>query len=206
MSKSKIIKENTQKFVDENKSFTSVDVSNQIKESGKWIKNSHVAKWLRKNVSKIWDSYSTEIIAVFTSSGKSTKAILYHEKSSNCLDYLQIKQKTISKNVFNAKINETTLKISEDEPVLEVNEEVSNSDSQKTLKINRNRLRIPKTIVLSVGLEAFDVVDPSKITINGKTINTKKPLSVHSDGRVYVRLEGQTAKICVEEGIIKIEA
>ena len=206
MSNSQIIKDTAESFVNQNKSFTSVDIANAIKESGTWVKNSHVANWLRKNVKKLWSNYATTVIDVTTKSGDDVEAILYLEQSSDSSDYLQRNQQTMSKAEFESKQNATitasqvaksTKKTADTNKVVSV---------AKTFKVNKNRLRIPKTIVALAGLEAFDVVDPSKITINGKALNTKKPLAVHSDGRVSVRVEGVSAKVSVNDGVIKVES
>lgn len=72
-----------QQFVDNSKSFTSIDVANYAKDQKRtWVKNSEVASWLRSRMHYFSTSnYAIKMIQVQLQDGSSTSARLYHSRS-----------------------------------------------------------------------------------------------------------------------------
>lgn len=74
------------------KSFTSVDIANQLKEEGFYARNRMVAEWLRSNAIRVAHDYgllyNQTLIRVSSKADGMTLAYLYHEHNVDADDYL----------------------------------------------------------------------------------------------------------------------
>ncbi len=95
----KVIKAVVEEALHRKMMFTSVDIANDIKLSGKWIRNHEVASYLRQNVVSIcWDlgvSYTTTLIPVTLENGDTTQAYLYHPVDTDADDYKDTNQRAL---------------------------------------------------------------------------------------------------------------
>ena len=78
-------------FCSQNLMFTSVDISNSIKKDGKWIYNSEVAGWLRRNLLFRRQSYAKTTISV--TNGVAT---LYHPIGADTDEYTDRNQHALT--------------------------------------------------------------------------------------------------------------
>ena len=90
-----------QEHIKTDKAFTSVDIANAVKRKGVWIRNSHVAKYLRDNFTHVVnfcnaDYTITPITVVVDSYGKTSVANLYHPRSFDLDDYVNISQSALT--------------------------------------------------------------------------------------------------------------
>lgn len=83
--------------------FTSVDVANEIKRRGSWIRNRTVAQICRENVinfsNEMGMTYEATLVTVDTGSSM-TQAYLYHDRDFDPTDYDSRDQKAISRDEF----------------------------------------------------------------------------------------------------------
>ena len=95
----RIIKAAANKFLRGRKMFTSVDIANDIKLSGTWIRNHVVAGYLRQNTLAIANGlmlmYEQTIIPVTLENGDITEAYLYHPVGTNSDDYADTDQRAL---------------------------------------------------------------------------------------------------------------
>ncbi|MDD5649829.1 MAG: AbrB/MazE/SpoVT family DNA-binding domain-containing protein [Candidatus Nanoarchaeia archaeon] len=170
MSDDSIIQAKVEQFGAQGGMFTSVDIGNSIKEDQHWVKNSIVAAWLRQNALVVLQGYATTLIDVQTSNGPAT-AFLYHPMGSDPNDYKRRNQ--------SAMPPQNTVNFPGTTPS-------TNSQKTKVRSDCNARLRIPASIVRQLGWNPGDMVDNSKIIINGTTPLTDGNI-VHSDGRITFR-------------------
>lgn len=101
--------------------FTSVDIANDIKLSGNWIRNHVVASYLRTNVLSIcWDlgiSYTTTLIPVTLENGDVTQAYLYHPFDTDASEYTDRHQRALDPIAANHP-KSATLHIQDIPPVM----------------------------------------------------------------------------------------
>lgn len=92
----KIVRDLVKKKVKNKDMFTSLDISNEIKESGIWISNRDVSSQLKEIFLKNYKRYTTSLISVKrTEDGVNVYATLYHNKKSNIDDYKNREGKAI---------------------------------------------------------------------------------------------------------------
>ena len=79
--------------------FTSVDIANDIKLSGTWIRNHVVASYLRQNVQAVASGlmlvYEQTLIPVTLENGDTTEAYLYHPGGTDANDYTATDQRAL---------------------------------------------------------------------------------------------------------------
>jgi len=149
--------------------FTSVDVSNAIKQEGVWIRNREVAGYLRQ-YDFTSESYQRSNITV--ANGRS--ASLYHPDYADPSNYTKTNQRTITKSEVD-KTNPPTLKIIPSIP----------ATTKVHARVVNKRFRIPKKLVEKIGLKPGDKVDISKIDTSLFTKISNK-LIVTKDGRINI--------------------
>ena len=164
---SQVIEAKFVEFVGKNAMFTSMDIANSIKESGEWIRNSEVGKWLRENALKLTTDYSSTKISV--AQGQHT-AFLYYPTNSDPDDYKDRDQIALQ------PIQQT--QVSSQSPI-------SCSTSLHKIKCDsRSRLWIPSNLVKQLGWGSGDKVDKNKILVNQQDVS--EDLIVRNDGRISI--------------------
>lgn len=97
MNNKDLIKNTVNYFVSSKILFTSVDISNEIKKTGVWIKNKEVSNQLKKIFNnKNLDYIISEIKVKRTEDLKEVTALLYHPIKTLKSDYTNIKEKAMS--------------------------------------------------------------------------------------------------------------
>ena len=95
----RIIKAAANKFLRGRKMFTSVDIANDVKLEGTWIRNHVVAGYLRQNVlsiaSELMLMYNQTLISVTLANGDTTDTYLYHPVGTNSSDYTDRNQRAL---------------------------------------------------------------------------------------------------------------
>jgi hypothetical protein len=103
------VKKEVERFVNEDKLFTSVDVANAIKQGNsedkpEWIRNREVASFLRKNALLIalqsGKNYEMVMIPVETENGVTVSAYLYHPQGTDPLQYLETDKRAVTPDEF----------------------------------------------------------------------------------------------------------
>jgi len=152
--------------------FTSVDISNSIKQDGTWIRNAEVAAFLRQ-YDFSGTAYEHSLIAVTKANGQSARANVYYPDYADPANYTKTSQTTIKKATV----------------VSQPAQLVVPQNVQPTTKLYnhaiRDRFRIPKKVVESIGLKPGDKVDISKLD---STLfnNFSADLTVTRDGRINI--------------------
>jgi hypothetical protein len=188
-----IITEKVKQFVANKEMFTSVDISNSIKQDGTWIMNREVAAFLRQyNFSG--DAYEHSLIAVTKVNGQSARANVYYPDYADPANYTKTSQTTIKKAAVVSQ--PATLIVPQ------------NIQPQTKLynHVIRERFRIPKKVVESVGLKPGDKVDIAKLD-SSLFNNFSADLTVTRDGRINIMaryLKQQRTNISVYESNGKI--
>jgi antitoxin component of MazEF toxin-antitoxin module/pterin-4a-carbinolamine dehydratase len=189
--------------------FTSVDISNAIKEDGTWIMNRDVATFLRRyDFSN--DSYERTVIVV-TPNGKTARATLYHPDYADPSNYVKTNQKTLKKAEVDTKHPPTLVTQQQSVIVLTTATQASlpaiiNSTNEMYECIVRERFRIPKNVVKAIGLKPGDKVDITKIDATLLSKISDK-LVVTKDGRINImakNLKNRVSNIFVYENNGKI--
>ena len=107
-----IIKQFLEEFIKEQKIFTSVDLSNQIKQEGIWISNTEVANELKDlfNNEDIFDGYATQRTVLEDNNGTRVNALVYYpcdQKASNAKYVESINPQEFDKIVLSLKAKNT---------------------------------------------------------------------------------------------------
>jgi hypothetical protein len=105
MSNKQLVKKIVDKYVEDKKAFTSLDISNDAKTNGDWIRNSqdsHELKLLFRANTYI-DYKVTEIDVVRKEDGSIVTAILYLPENSCETDYTNISGSPITPDDFDSK-------------------------------------------------------------------------------------------------------
>jgi hypothetical protein len=181
------IKDTIKKFVEDEKMFTSVDISNDIKKRGIWVRNVEVTHWLKKNFStnKLFDTFTKSQISVCQNLNL---AFLYHPIWSNPNDYKDRDQKPltpvevsrIKKDLKDQLRDDTTPDIKDifDEP-----EDSQDDDDEEFIIHSVERLKIPGALIQKLGWKPGDTIDPALIQ-TPRTIPSH--LKVNKDYRVSI--------------------
>lgn len=82
-------------FITKGLPFTSIDISNTIKQTGKWVRNRYVAKYLRKKIAN-HHNYIILPITVSTASGTGSTANLYYPNTFDPMDYHNRNQRALT--------------------------------------------------------------------------------------------------------------
>ena len=100
-----IIKNCILDFIKKEKMFTSVDISNEIKQSGDWVSNREVSRELRDLflLGTFEDYRKHEITVIRSEDGQDVVATLYLPLLSNPNDYKNTKATPITPTKFNLK-------------------------------------------------------------------------------------------------------
>ena len=98
-----IIEAKVKEFVAGVKSFTSIDIANEIKKGGHWVRNRDVAKWLREEFQYLWDGYTKKIIDV----DDGYEAILYYSHLIDPDEYVTTDLVAITFDEFSEKYVDT---------------------------------------------------------------------------------------------------
>lgn len=97
----KIIKEIINKKIEKKEMFTSLDITNELKKQGIWIKNSVVSKKLKEIFKNKKKKYMTTLISVsLKGESDENNALLYHHKKDNIKKYKNKEGKIITKEEF----------------------------------------------------------------------------------------------------------
>lgn len=166
---STIIEDKVKELVANKEMFTSVDVSNAIKEGGVWIRNREVASAIRQ-IDLSVDGYLRSTIQV--ANGRA--ASLYHPDFADPVNYTKTNQRTIAKSEVDSK-NPPTLVTSPNVP----------AQTPVHTRSASKRVRIPKKLAEAVGLKAGDKVDISKFD-TALITKISNRLVVNKDGRINI--------------------
>lgn len=191
MDKSSVIETKIRDFIKKDRSFTSVDIANAIKEDGIWIRNIEVRDWLKSNIqdSDIFGEYESELIEVC--SGTRT-ATLYRPSWADSNDYDERDQIALTPDQVNAissqdkkpstsKKNNSIKDTADDEDIITM-VNPKGVDIRRTI-YSTERIKIPGVIIKKLGLRPGDNVNPM-------LLKTHRPvpsrLKVNSDYRVSI--------------------
>lgn len=90
-------------FMDRDALFTSVDIANEVKRRGTWVRNRDVAAYLRSHVLRVvGGDYIQTLIEVKLANGTEVPAYVYHPEGTNALEYRDIAQSAMTPDEFNA--------------------------------------------------------------------------------------------------------
>jgi hypothetical protein len=164
-----IVENKVKTLITNKEMFTSVDISNAIKEDGIWIRCREVASVLRQHDFSM-DDYARTSITV----ANGRQASLYHPDYADPSNYTKTNQRTIAKSEVDKK-NPATLVVPASVP------------TQTTVHTRSvcKRFRIPKKLVEAIGLKAGDKVDTTKFDASLFSKISDK-LIVTKDGRINI--------------------
>jgi hypothetical protein len=95
----RVIKMKVEEFLQQGKMFTSVDIANEIKLSGTWIRNRDVAGYLRGNAMSLARMlmivYRQTMIPVTLDDGTTTETYLYYPMGMDANDYTNTNQRAL---------------------------------------------------------------------------------------------------------------
>jgi hypothetical protein len=95
----RIIKMKVEEFLQQGKMFTSVDIANEIKLSGTWIRNRDVAGYLRGNAMSLARMlmmvYRQTLIPVTLDDGTVSETYLYHPIQTDASEYTTTNQRAL---------------------------------------------------------------------------------------------------------------
>lgn len=83
----KIVRDTVKEFVKDKKSFTSVDISNSVKNKGTWISNTDVSHQMKELFLKNYKRYSNSLVPLTSDDGETVQAILYYPKKLDLSTY-----------------------------------------------------------------------------------------------------------------------
>ena len=208
MDKSQVIKEMVQKFINDEKMFTSVDIGNAIKKEtlNMDIRNRDVRDWLKNNISSdsVFQDYVAEPIDINNGSGVAT---LYKPHWKDSEDYKDRDQKAFGpadiasvkstipsyaggySPIASAMYNVATKSASVNSPVSTsdvIDDSTSTSGHVQIVKKckYKRRIQIPGTITKALGWLPGQKVDLDKIKVN--TGKLRPGLTVWYDGRFSI--------------------
>lgn len=140
MANLNIIKGVVQSFVKTEVSFTSVDIANEIKKMGIWIRNREVSQELKYLFNTDMDDYQmTEIKVKRAEDEEDVTALLYHHSNKSHLDYLNTEAKPLNpSNFLKAEITKTPYKY------IDIIEKDSIINSSKT-QVKQDKTKQDKT-------------------------------------------------------------
>jgi len=150
MTKEEIIKEKTTEFINSQRLFTSVNLTNAIKKDGIWIKNSEVAYWLRHSFDELnedlGDSYCVTQIQVLQNS---QHANLYHPFFADVSNYNDRDAQAMTPDEFE-KIHNYSITDPKAQPSSKSQNQVSSSQTSITSPKNQQQNTIVNQIPLSL--------------------------------------------------------
>lgn len=161
-----LVGKKVKEFISKEVPFTSVDVANEIKEEGTWVKNREVARFLR-NYDFSSTNYQTSNISV--SNGRTAR--LYHPDFIDAETYDNTDQRALTPN-------EVGINVKSPAPA-------TIADEKKVSSIGK--IRIPAKLAQKVDLYPGQDVDPDKIdadSVLDKQVSRK--LKVNADGRINI--------------------
>lgn len=178
-------------FINDDKMFTSVDVSNAIKRDGTWISNREVSIFL-KGYSLSTSDYSKTVISV----GSGRKAYLYHPDGVDPSDYANTNARALTPTEAGVAAPTATAA-----GVVDLDDDTDDDDDylSKTIYLGR-RARVPGKFTRIIGLNPGDQVDPSRFQAS---VSSK--LKVNKDGRVSVKRDSITDDDAVDQVSISID-
>jgi hypothetical protein len=141
MSYKQLIKKVVDIYVEDEKSFTSLDISNKVKSNGDWIRNSQVSSELKILFrSNTYPDYKvTEIDVVRKEDGSIVTAILYLPEIKCETEYTNISGSPITPDDFdsNSSVSKTVVisDVAKDDSVIVKDD--PNVVQQKTIKIKK---------------------------------------------------------------------
>ena len=76
-------------FAKQREPFTSVHVANVLKAKGEWIKNRHVASFLREDVDEFFEEveYTRDMVSLTLENGKRVQTFLYYPSDVDVCEY-----------------------------------------------------------------------------------------------------------------------
>ena len=102
-------------FMDRNALFTSVDIANEVKRRGTWIRNRDVADYLRNHVLRVvGGDYIQTLIEVKLATGDKVPAYVYHPEGTDALEYRDIAQSAMTPDEFNALHPSRAIQLTQD--------------------------------------------------------------------------------------------
>lgn len=190
-----VIKETVEKFVYREKSFTSMDISQEIKKKGIWVRNIDVASWLRDNFSKndIFADYSTTPTSVRNGSKVATQ---YHPTWADPDEYKETDQIPMTPDDVKS-IRKSNIKSVPD--IVDMLNP-TNVVMSKVIK-SKERIKIPGAMIRELGYGPGDKVPPDVIKSTKKVPDR---LTVNSDCRFsiprsYVRWGTSPVKVLLTD-------
>lgn len=221
MTTEEIIKAKATEFINNQKLFTSVNVTNSIKKDGIWVKNSDVAYWLRQNFDQLnedlGDSYCITQISVLQNS---QQANLYHPFFADPTNYNDRDIQAITPDEFeklhNYSITDAKAQSSNKSQTNSIIQPAtSTQSSNKPLTLptrtltgkSQGRISVPGAFIKALGLKPGDNVAASgKIKIP----NLSNKIIVQSDYRVsfsrdLLSLGKGPVRMYIKDGTLGIE-
>lgn len=172
-----VVEKVIENFVNNELMFTSVDIANAIKKGGSWISNREVAKYLREEYDWMLCGYEKTIIRV--TDGKI--ATLYHPCCCDPINYCDTDKHALTPNEVDCQ---ETLYLYESD----ISDEKKEDNKKDKDILSRevyctNRLRIPGIFARKLNWKPGDLVDISKIEVNGLSLKLK----VNADYRINIK-------------------
>jgi len=178
--------------IKEDRMFTSVDIANEVKSEGLWVRNREVRDWLLENFTDkdLFGNYT--ISQIYVCNGSSV-ASLYHPALSDPNDYLERNQKPLTpdevKTIALAKVG--TVKDSMAPDLNKILPDTFDDDDDDqgvivdmTITIrSKDRIKIPGAMIRALGWIPGQIVDPALI-LTTNTISGN--LKVNDDYRVSI--------------------
>lgn len=171
MNKQDLIQTKVEEYVSKEEMFTSVDISNAIKEDGEWISNRDVRDWLKSNFHSdpIFSNYCRTGISVCNDS---VAATLYHPAYKLAEDYEPRNQHALTPSevdaIKRAKSAQPAKSTADIVQILSTSNNSTSTSGSKQVGLVRiirsvERIKIPGAIIKKLGYQPGDRVDPSKI-------------------------------------------
>lgn len=169
MNKQDLIQKKVQEYISKEEMFTSVDISNAIKENGDWISNRDVRDWLKSNFSSdpMFSNYDRTSITVCNDS---VAATLYHPAYKLAEDYEPRNQHALTPSevdaIKRAKSSQPAKSPADIVQILRTSSASTSGSKQVGLvRIIRSveRIKIPGALIKKLGYQPGDRIDPSKI-------------------------------------------
>jgi len=194
MNKQNLIQKKTEEFISKDEMFTSVDISNAIKEDGEWISNRDVRDWLKSHFSSdhMFINYNRTSITVCNDR---VAATLYHPAYKLAEDYEPRNQHALTPSevdaIKKAKSAQPSKSTADIVQILSTSNSGTSTIGNQQAGIVRiirsvERIKVPGAIIRKLGLSPGDSVDPSFIK-SDTPIPTK--LKVNKDYRVSIPRE-----------------
>lgn len=191
--------EKVKEYVKQEQMFTSVDITNAVKNEGIWVRNTEVRDWLHDHFQDK-DLFLGYIISPITVLGNN-KASLYHPALVDPENYQERDQLPLTPDQVKAIQKVKVGKYKSDLDIKKIlnptkSKKVKKTVNKKGKKIRKNslhsdsvvlcsvnRLRIPAEYIRKLGWKPGDNIDPSLI-LTTKVISSN--LTVNHDNRVSI--------------------